>query len=87
MSKKLKKEFWEIEEEFNKEILRNLDETKTPWHFLNLHSFLHQMTANRIKDLYDQLAKIKMFLLIDIFAYVPILLIFTYFLIMWHVKV
>ena len=35
MSKKLKKEFWEIEEEFNKEILRNLDETKTPWHFLN----------------------------------------------------
>lgn len=28
MSKKLKKEFWEIEEEFNKEILRNLDETK-----------------------------------------------------------
>ncbi len=45
------------------------------------------MTANRIKDLYDQLAKIKMFLLIDIFAYVPILLIFTYFLIMWHVKV
>ncbi len=30
MSKKLKKEFWEIEEEFNKEILRNLDETKTP---------------------------------------------------------
>ena len=30
MSKKLKKEFWEIEEELNKEILRNLDETKTP---------------------------------------------------------
>ena len=87
MSKKTEKEFDEIKAEFYKEISKDIEKSKTPWHFINLHSYLHQMTANRIKDLYEQLAKIKMFLLIDIFAYVPILLIFTYFLIMWHVKV
>ena len=87
MSRKNKKEFDEIKAGFDKEISKAIEKSKNPWHFINLHTYLHQMTANRIKDLYEQLAKIKMFLLIDIFAYVPILLIFTYFLIMWHVKV
>ena len=87
MSRKNKKEFDEIKAGFDKEISKDIEKSKTPWHFINLHTYLHQMTANRIKDLYEQLAKIKMFLLIDIFAYVPILMIFTYFLIMWHVKV
>lgn len=72
MSRKNNKEFDEIKAGFDKEISKDIEKSKTPWHFINLHTYLQ---------------KIKMFLLIDIFAYVPILLIFTYFLIMWHVKV
>lgn len=63
MSRKTEREFDEIKAGFDKEISKDIEKSKTPWHFINLHTYLHQMTANRIKDLYDQLAKIKMFLL------------------------
>lgn len=78
MSKKIDKEFEDIENAFDKEFSKSISESKTSWHFLNLHSYLHQMTANRIKDIYDQLMKLKIFLLINYLAYIPLLAVTLY---------
>lgn len=75
MRKKLDREFHEMEKQFDEVVDRKSEYQDSPWFFLRLHSILHKMTANRVSYLFEQLNRLKIFLILEFFAYIPILVI------------